>query len=79
MKRGGVNRLSFGVQTFDDGGLERIGRTHRADDVFHTVNEAAKRFDNISIDFIVSSFSVLTKFGFASTEYSRFGDASGSR
>ncbi|MEW8967368.1 radical SAM family heme chaperone HemW [Exiguobacterium alkaliphilum] len=50
MKRGGVNRLSFGVQTFDDGGLERIGRTHRADDVFHTVNEAAKRFDNISID-----------------------------
>ncbi|WP_337873919.1 radical SAM family heme chaperone HemW [Exiguobacterium sp.] len=50
MKAGGVNRLSFGVQTFDDGGLERIGRTHRADDVFETVNEAAKRFDNISID-----------------------------
>ena len=50
MKRGGVNRVSFGVQTFDDGGLERIGRTHRADDVFETVHEAAKRFDNISID-----------------------------
>lgn len=50
MKQGGVNRVSFGVQTFDDGGLERIGRTHRADDVFKTVNEAAKRFDNISID-----------------------------
>ena len=50
MKRGGVNRVSFGVQTFDDGGLERIGRTHRADDVFQTVLEASKRFDNISID-----------------------------
>lgn len=50
MKRGGVNRVSFGVQTFDDGGLERIGRTHRADDVFETVEAAAKRFDNISID-----------------------------
>lgn len=50
MKQGGVNRVSFGVQTFDDGGLERIGRTHRADDVFATVTEAAKRFDNISID-----------------------------
>lgn len=50
MKAGGVNRVSFGVQSFDDGLLERIGRTHREAKVAETLNEAAKRFDNISVD-----------------------------
>ncbi|MEK5441771.1 radical SAM family heme chaperone HemW [Fredinandcohnia sp. FSL W7-1320] len=47
----GVNRISFGVQTFDDELLKAIGRTHRREDVFHTI-ELAKRvgFKNISID-----------------------------
>jgi oxygen-independent coproporphyrinogen-3 oxidase len=51
----GVNRLSFGVQTFNDELLKRIGRVHRAKDVFHSV-EAAKKigFKNISIDLIYS-------------------------
>ena len=30
----GVNRLSFGVQTFNDELLKKIGRTHRAKDVY---------------------------------------------
>ncbi|EWG09817.1 radical SAM family heme chaperone HemW [Cytobacillus firmus] len=51
----GVNRLSFGVQTFSDELLKRIGRSHRAKDVFQSI-EAAKQigFDNISIDLIYS-------------------------
>lgn len=50
MKAGGVNRVSFGVQSFDDGLLERIGRTHREAKVAETLDEAVKRFDNISVD-----------------------------
>ncbi|OIN68368.1 coproporphyrinogen III oxidase [Exiguobacterium sp. KRL4] len=50
MKAGGVNRVSFGVQSFDDGLLERIGRTHREAKVAETLDHAAKRFDNISVD-----------------------------
>lgn len=50
MKAGGVNRVSFGVQSFNDGLLERIGRTHREAKVAETLDEAAKRFDNISVD-----------------------------
>jgi putative oxygen-independent coproporphyrinogen III oxidase len=55
LKNAGVNRLSFGVQTFNDHLLERIGRTHRAKDVFASI-EAAKAigFENISIDLIYS-------------------------
>lgn len=55
LKDSGVNRLSFGVQTFNDELLQRIGRSHRARDVFESV-EAAKEvgFENISIDLIYS-------------------------
>lgn len=51
MKEGGVNRLSFGVQSFDNGLLERIGRIHNTDDVYRSLENARKiGFDNISID-----------------------------
>ncbi|MBA2732888.1 MAG: radical SAM family heme chaperone HemW [Acidobacteria bacterium] len=49
----GVNRASFGAQTFDDLELKRLGRTHTADDVRHTfalLREAG--FANISFDLI---------------------------
>lgn len=51
----GVNRLSFGVQSFNDELLQRIGRTHRAHEVYETI-ELAKDvgFTNISIDLIYS-------------------------
>ncbi len=51
----GVNRLSFGVQTFNNDLLKKIGRSHEAKDVYHSV-DAAKRigFDNISLDLIYS-------------------------
>ncbi|MGE0885191.1 MAG: radical SAM family heme chaperone HemW [Blastocatellales bacterium] len=49
----GVNRLSFGVQSFDDGELAMIGRSHSAEDARQAVRLArAARFENISIDLI---------------------------
>ncbi|WP_442603674.1 radical SAM family heme chaperone HemW [Paenibacillus sp. KN14-4R] len=51
MRAGGVNRLSFGVQSFDNGLLERIGRIHNTDDVYRSIENAKDvGFDNISID-----------------------------
>jgi len=47
----GVNRLSFGVQSFNNELLKKIGRTHTSDDVFETLTKAEKAgFENISID-----------------------------
>lgn len=49
----GVNRASFGAQTFDDGELRRLGRRHSADDVRQTINHLrAAGFDNVSFDLI---------------------------
>lgn len=51
MKAGGVNRISFGVQSFDNGLLERIGRIHNVDDVYRSIENArAVGFTNLSID-----------------------------
>lgn len=47
----GVNRLSIGVQAFDDKLLGRAGRIHSADMAIAAVEQAAAcGFDNISID-----------------------------
>ncbi len=52
---GGVNRLSFGVQTFDNELLKAIGRTHCKEDVFTSIEKAKKvGFENISVDLIYS-------------------------
>lgn len=49
----GVNRLSFGVQSFNDELLKKIGRTHRSADVYATIDLARTvGFSNISIDLI---------------------------
>jgi oxygen-independent coproporphyrinogen-3 oxidase len=51
MKEGGVNRLSFGVQTFDPELLRKLGRMHSPEDVFHSLKLAKEAgFDNVSID-----------------------------
>ena len=53
LKNGGVNRLSIGVQSFDENLLKRIGRTHGPGDAVRVVDDARKvGFDNISIDLI---------------------------
>ena len=49
----GVNRASFGAQTFDDTELKRLGRKHTANDVRETIELLRKAgFDNVSFDLI---------------------------
>lgn len=51
MKEGGVNRISFGVQSFDPSLLTAIGRIHSVDDVYRSIDNArAAGFGNLSID-----------------------------
>ncbi|MFO7263143.1 MAG: coproporphyrinogen III oxidase [Bacillaceae bacterium G1] len=51
LREGGVNRLSFGAQSFDAALLKRLGRIHRPEDTIASVEAARKAgFDNVSID-----------------------------
>jgi oxygen-independent coproporphyrinogen-3 oxidase len=51
MKKGGVNRLSFGVQTFEPGLLRKLGRMHGPEDVFRSIQLAKEAgIHNLSID-----------------------------
>lgn len=53
-KKAGVNRLSIGMQSADDGELQMLGRTHTGDDTRKTVETAKKMgFSNISIDIMI--------------------------
>lgn len=53
LKEYGVNRISMGVQSFNDELLKAIGRKHRAETVYKTIHAAHKAdFENISIDLI---------------------------
>ena len=50
----GVNRLSFGVQSFQDAELQRLGRIHSAERARAAVREArAAGFDNVSLDLMM--------------------------
>ena len=49
----GINRASFGAQTFDDAALARLGRSHTAAETlktFHDLRESG--FENVSFDLI---------------------------
>lgn len=47
----GINRLSIGVQSFDNRILRILGRLHDKNEAFHMIQTARKAgFDNISID-----------------------------
>ena len=55
LKRAGVNRLSIGVQSFDDRELSALGRRHTAAEAERAVLAAsAAGFDNISIDLMLA-------------------------
>jgi len=47
-----VNRLSIGVQSFFDEDLKYMNRAHNSDQARRSMEQAAKYFDNISIDLI---------------------------
>ena len=46
----GVNRLSIGVQSFDDEVLRILGRAHSAEEAREAVRIAQERFENVSVD-----------------------------
>jgi len=49
----GINRLSFGVQSFSDAELQLLGRIHCADEAIEQFFQAREAgFDNISLDLI---------------------------
>lgn len=53
LKESPVNRVSLGVQTFNDRMLKQIGRSHLEKDIYENIANLKKTgFDNISIDLI---------------------------
>jgi oxygen-independent coproporphyrinogen-3 oxidase len=52
MKELGVNRISFGVQSFDNDKLKLLGRNHSKDTAIKAIEVASKLYTNISIDLI---------------------------
>jgi putative oxygen-independent coproporphyrinogen III oxidase len=46
----GVNRLSIGVQSFDDAKLKALGRVHSRDQAIAAIEEARACFDTFNID-----------------------------
>lgn len=53
IRQGGINRLSLGVQSFDDRELRFLGRLHNADTARQAVAQArAAGFENLNLDLI---------------------------
>ncbi|HEY7832261.1 MAG TPA: radical SAM family heme chaperone HemW [Ktedonobacterales bacterium] len=53
LRAAGINRLSMGAQSFDDGLLRWMGRIHTAAEIADALHAArAGGFDNINLDFI---------------------------
>ena len=53
LKESQVNRVSLGVQTFDNKMLKKIGRSHQEQDIYDNIRHLKQDgFDNISIDLI---------------------------
>lgn len=46
----GVNRLSLGVQSFNDRHLKALGRIHGADEARRAIEIAMRNFDNVNLD-----------------------------
>lgn len=54
-KSAGINRISIGIQSFDDSELLQIGRIHDVDTALKTVEASRKAgFDNLNFDLIFS-------------------------
>ena len=49
----GVNRLSIGVQSFDDAHLQALGRVHDGTQAQRAIEEARRHFDNFNLDLMI--------------------------
>ncbi|MCX7759376.1 MAG: radical SAM family heme chaperone HemW [bacterium] len=52
LKKLGINRISIGVQSFSTFGLRIMGRIHTPSQIFRTINNIQKFFDNYNIDML---------------------------
>jgi oxygen-independent coproporphyrinogen-3 oxidase len=50
LKNAGINRLSLGVQSFDNNYLKFLGRTHNTTQALQAIEDVIKNFTNHSID-----------------------------
>jgi len=51
LRDGGVNRISMGAQSFDEGLLDRLGRVHSRETIFKSFDILrAAGFDNVNVD-----------------------------
>ncbi|SMB22857.1 putative oxidoreductase [Sterolibacterium denitrificans] len=46
----GINRLSLGIQSFDDRHLAALGRIHSGDEARRAIELALRHFDNVNLD-----------------------------
>ncbi len=53
----GVNRISIGVESFDDNTLKLLGRRHNKEDILNKIELVKKYFDNINIDLIYAAYN----------------------
>jgi putative oxygen-independent coproporphyrinogen III oxidase len=49
-RQAGVNRLSIGVQSFDDAKLQALGRVHNRAQAIAAIEEAQRCFDTVNLD-----------------------------
>ena len=49
-KDAGVNRLSLGIQSFNDAHLQALGRIHTAGEARRAIEIAQRHFDNVNLD-----------------------------
>lgn len=56
LKEYGVNRISIGVQSFNDSVLKFLRRSHRKKDVLEKIRLVKKYFNNINIDLIYAAY-----------------------
>ena len=56
MKEYGVNRISIGVQSFNDDIIKLLGRNNTREDIFRQIELVKKFFDNINIDLIYAAY-----------------------
>jgi len=49
-REAGVNRLSMGIQSFNDAHLQALGRIHAANEARHAITIAQQYFDNVNLD-----------------------------
>lgn len=49
-RESGINRLSLGIQTFNEKYLKKIGRTYNSEEAINSLEKAQKIFRNINVD-----------------------------